>query len=95
MLGMLNTIGQCLSVLAAYIFPSSESPRYYRGTTINTTFSFAAACACLATSAWLRRENARRDEREGRPVPGKPLNVMRDFDRAQGASCWLHLREES
>lgn len=27
-LGMLNSVGQCLSVLAAFLFPTAEGPRY-------------------------------------------------------------------
>ena len=34
-LGMLNTIGQCLSILASFIFPSSEGPKWVKGFSVN------------------------------------------------------------
>jgi hypothetical protein len=88
MLGMLNTIGQCLSILASYLFPSADAPRYRLGTAVNLACSLLAAAACLATSAWLRWENASRDRVEGfgagRTRRGA-LNVAEDFDLAVGA----------
>ncbi|KAF7340529.1 Major facilitator superfamily domain-containing protein [Mycena sanguinolenta] len=38
-LGMLNAVGQCLSVLAAFLFPTPEGPRYVKGCATNLAFS--------------------------------------------------------
>jgi hypothetical protein len=35
-LGMLNTIGQCLSIAAAFLFPSHEGPQFVKGTWVSS-----------------------------------------------------------
>lgn len=37
-LGMLNTVGQCLSILASFMFPAAEGPRFVKGTLLNVAF---------------------------------------------------------
>jgi hypothetical protein len=38
-LGMLNSIGQCLSILASFSFPDKEGPRFIKGITLNIAFA--------------------------------------------------------
>jgi hypothetical protein len=37
-LGMLNSFGQCFSILASFIFPSNEGPKYAKALTLNIAF---------------------------------------------------------
>jgi len=84
-LGLLNTIGQCASILAAFLFPKSEGPEWKKGFSVNLAFNLLAICIALSLSAWFRWENRRRDKKEGgRPVKGAVLNVTEEHDLAQG-----------
>ncbi|KAL8291709.1 hypothetical protein RQP46_001967 [Phenoliferia psychrophenolica] len=84
-LGMLNTVGQCLSVLAAYSFPKSEGPRFIKGNALNIAFSSFGLLITLAMTAYYRYENKRRDAVEGgRPPKGTTLNVLEHYDLAEG-----------
>jgi MFS family permease len=74
-LGMLNSIGQCFAILAAFIFPSNEKPFWRKGFGLNLAFNALAAIVAVALYLNLRRENARRDRKEG----GRPSN-MTDVD---------------
>lgn len=66
-LGMLNTIGQCLSVLASYSFPKEEGPRFLKGTALNIAFQSLGFCIALGMTLYYRYENRRRDRIEGKP----------------------------
>lgn len=82
---MLNTVGQCLSILAAFSFPDDEEPRYVKGITLNIGFSILGIIISLSMSAYYRLENARRDTVEGgRPLVGEVLNVIEEHDLARG-----------
>ncbi|KAJ7506104.1 major facilitator superfamily domain-containing protein [Mycena galericulata] len=84
-LGMLNAIGQCLSVLAAFLFPSSEGPRYVKGCATNIAFSCLGLILTAAMTVFYRVENKRRDEVEGgRPPKDMALNVVEEYDLARG-----------
>lgn len=83
-LGMLNTIGQLGSILGSFSFPSSEGPQYKRGVGVNIGFQCFGAAVALAMTAWLRRENRRRDSVEGKPMGTEGLDVQTDFDLAKG-----------
>ncbi|WWC95606.1 hypothetical protein V866_002471 [Kwoniella sp. B9012] len=84
-LGMLNSVGQCLSLLAAFLFPSKEGPQYRKGATVNIAFQALGLVLVLAMTAWYRYENKRRDRVEGgRPPKGTPLNVVEQYDLAPG-----------
>lgn len=64
-LGMLNGIGQCFAILAAFIFPSSEKPLWRKAFGLNLAFNALAALIAIALYFILRNENARRDRKEG------------------------------
>jgi MFS family permease len=84
-LGMLNTIGQCGSIIGSFIFPSSEGPQYVPGVSVNIAFQCFGALVAVLMSLYYRRENARRDRVEGgRPESSGNLDVQADFDRAKG-----------
>lgn len=84
-MGMLNTVGQCLSVLASYSFPSSEKPRYVRGICLNIAFQILGLIIALSMTMYYRWENKRRDRIEGgRPAEGETLNVVEEHDLATG-----------
>lgn len=84
-LGMLNAVGQCLSVLAAFSFPTKEGPRYIKGTSLNIAFQILGLFIALGMTAWYRWENKRRDRVEGGPpAKGAILNVIEDYDLAVG-----------
>ncbi|KAJ7662827.1 major facilitator superfamily domain-containing protein [Mycena polygramma] len=84
-LGMLNAIGQCLSVLAAFLFPTPEGPRYTKGCATNLAFAVLGLLVSLGMTAYYRWENRRRDEVEGgKPAGDAVVNVLEDYDLARG-----------
>ncbi|KAJ7675567.1 major facilitator superfamily domain-containing protein [Mycena rosella] len=84
-LGMLNAIGQCLSVLAAFLFPTPEGPRYTKGCATNIAFSVLGLLLTIGMTIFYRIENKRRDKVEGgRPPKDMPLNVVEEYDLARG-----------
>jgi len=62
---MLNTVGQCLSILASFNFPDDEALRYVKGITLNISFAALGILINLSMSVYYRWENARRDKVEG------------------------------
>jgi len=38
-LGFMNSVGQCFSILASFIFPAKEAPHWYKGFALNLTFN--------------------------------------------------------
>ncbi|KAI5451618.1 hypothetical protein NCC49_001599 [Naganishia albida] len=84
-LGMLNTIGQCLSVLASYSFPTKQGPKFHKGITLNLAFQALGCVLALGMSAYYRWENKRRDRVEGGPpAEGTVLDTEEHFDRSRG-----------
>lgn len=84
-LGMLNTIGQCLSVAASFLFPTPEKPTFRKGCIVNLTFQALGLVLGLAMTLYYRWENRRRDKVEGgRPPKGTQLEVIEYHDLAPG-----------
>ncbi|SCZ93063.1 BZ3500_MvSof-1268-A1-R1_Chr6-2g08438 [Microbotryum saponariae] len=83
-LGMLNAIGQCLSVLAAFSFPTIQGPQYRKGIIINLAFEALGFVMAIALSLYFRAVNSRRDRSEGEPQKGVALNTHEDYDHAEG-----------
>ncbi|WVO16886.1 hypothetical protein L204_104572 [Cryptococcus depauperatus] len=84
-LGMLNTLGQCLSLAAAFLFPKKEGPQYRKGASVNLAFQALGLIIALAMTSYYRWENRRRDKVEGgSPPKGTPINVLEDHDLAIG-----------
>lgn len=82
---MLNTVGQCLSVLAAFSFPSAEGPRYVKGNLLNIAFQSLGFCLALFHYIYFKRENAKRDRAEGgKPEKGAVLDTLNLYDKAPG-----------
>jgi hypothetical protein len=51
---MLNSIGQCLSVLAAFLFPTHEGPQYIKGCTVNIAFQALGFFLAIFMTIWYR-----------------------------------------
>ena len=83
-LGMLNTVGQCLSILAAFLFPASEGPRFYKGGYINLAFQILGLCIALGLHFNYRSINAKRDRVEGKPIAGERIDTSVLYDNAPG-----------
>jgi MFS family permease len=84
-LGMLNSIGQCFSILASFSFPSNEKPFWYRGFGLNLGFNALSAIVAVVLYLSLRYENARRDRKEGgRPFDMTGVDVYKYNDLAPG-----------
>lgn len=84
---MLNTIGQCLSILASFIFPSNEGPRWIKGFSTNLAFNVMGLVMALGMTVYYRIENKRRDQLEGPGgglAPGEAINVVEEHDLARG-----------
>ena len=78
---MLNTVDQCLSILASFSFPDDEAPRYVKGITLNISFTALGMIISLSMSAYYRWQNVRRDKVEGgRPPVGEVLNEIEEHD---------------
>ncbi|PVF99566.1 MFS general substrate transporter [Serendipita vermifera] len=83
-LGLLNSVGQCLSILAAFIFPSKEGPKWHKGFGVNLAFNLMAILIATGLTAYFRWENNRRDNAEGgRPPKGTHLNFEK-YDLSPG-----------
>lgn len=65
-LWILNTVGQCGTLLGANSFPANEAPYYRKGMWIGFAFSMLAATTCTTISILLWRENRRRDALYGK-----------------------------
>lgn len=85
-LGFLNSIGQCLSLAAAFLFPSNEGPQYVKGAAINIAFQSFGLLIALCMTLYFRWENKQRDKREGNAGMGAsgPIDVHELFDKAPG-----------
>ncbi|BGP45152.1 hypothetical protein JCM10450v2_000969 [Rhodotorula kratochvilovae] len=85
-LGMLNSIGQCLSILASFLFPKHEGPRYIKGASLNIAFQSLGFLIALGMTLYYRWENKRRDKVEGgRPVKGVRIEGLQtEYDLATG-----------
>lgn len=81
---MLNTIGQSMSILGSYIYPSREGPAYTRGFAICCGFVWWGAFLALILSFLLYLENRRRDQREGKPSQSETPNTAIYADKAKG-----------
>jgi len=62
---VLNTVGQCLAILAAFLFPSIQGPRFVKGASINVAFQALGFFITLGMYVFYKTENNRRDKREG------------------------------
>lgn len=51
-------------VLASFIFPAAEGPKWHKGFGLNLAFNVVAAVTALYLTIYYRRENARRDRVE-------------------------------
>ncbi|KAM0753497.1 MFS general substrate transporter [Meredithblackwellia eburnea MCA 4105] len=61
-LGLMNGIGQCFAILAAFSFPTKQGPKFIKGFALNLAFNLVAAIVALVLWVYFRGENARRDE---------------------------------
>ncbi|KAI1171870.1 DNA-repair protein rad2 [Nemania sp. FL0916] len=60
--GMQLTTGNTSGIMIAFIYPSTDSPRYIKGNAISLSLVGAAALAHGLLWFWFARENKRRDE---------------------------------
>ncbi len=80
---IIQTVGQCGTLLGTNMFPPSDGPRYYKGLWIGFAFTMLTAALCAVLSLVLWRENRRRDKVYGRVTPsgvgivieGEPLEA--------------------
>ncbi|GAA5991558.1 hypothetical protein JCM10908_005762 [Rhodotorula pacifica] len=84
--GLLNSVGQVMSIVAAFLFPAPEGPRFRKGAATNLAFASLGLCIAFLLTCYFRLENRRRDEREGgRPPADLPIeNIDTEYDRAVG-----------
>lgn len=79
-----NSIGQCLSLAASFLFPSPQGPQFVQGCIVNIAFQAFGLLIALGMTLYFRWENSRRDKREGKPVAGEHLSTYEQFDLAPG-----------
>lgn len=63
---IIQTVGQCGTVLGTNSFPTSQRPLYRRGMWTGFAFSLVSALTCASLSFLLWRENKRRDALYGK-----------------------------
>jgi sugar phosphate permease len=84
-LGLVNSIGQCFSILASFSFPSSQGPLYIQGLSLNLAFSVLTSLLGLSLFLILKAENKRRDSVEGPPPEDlSRVDTAQYFDNATG-----------
>lgn len=86
-----RSVGQCLSILASFLFPSEEGPRYIKGAKVNIAFQCLGFAIVLGMTLYYRLENARRDRKEGgRPLKGVRIEGLQEtYDKTPGPSSFL------
>ena len=76
---------QAVAVGSGYLFPSSDSPKYTRGSAVELGLSTAGAIFTGVYQFMLWRENKRRDSHEGgKPEPGFRPDTSNYADDAPG-----------
>ncbi len=85
---MLNSIGQCLSILAAFIFPTPEAPTWRKGFGVNLAFNLLAVIIALGLTFYFRMENKKRDRAEGGTPAAGTLQAYERYDLSPGEFCW-------
>lgn len=84
-LGMLNSLGNWSSICSAFIFPTSQKPKWHTGFGLNLAFSLLAIIISLGMTMYYRMENKRRDRVEGGPpADGLVIDVVNQHDLAPG-----------
>lgn len=77
-LGMLNMLGQSLSILSGYLFTVREAPQFTTGTSANIAAQIIAAGIALSLTAFYAKENRRR---EAQVACGMESKQDTDYDR--------------
>lgn len=62
------TSGNTAGIMASFIYPSSDGPRYILGNAISLSLVGMAACLLGFMSFWFARENKRRAEGLIKPI---------------------------
>lgn len=74
------------------MFPSVEGPQYVKGVGVNIAFQCLGALLAICMSIHLRRENKRRDKREGKyDLNASGLQVQTHYDLAKGESSAIQV----
>lgn len=63
-LGFMNSVGQCFSILASFIFPAREGPKWHKGFALNLAFNGVSAITAAYLSYYYACENRKRDREE-------------------------------
>ncbi|KZP00693.1 MFS general substrate transporter [Calocera viscosa TUFC12733] len=83
-LALMIGFGQCFSVVASFIWPTTDSPFYRKGFILCMTWSFFGAALAALLSTHFRLTNLARDRREGRPEKGATPQTGTLADKAPG-----------
>ena len=93
-----RSVTQCLSILAAFLFPKSERPRLVKGASTNIAFQTLGVVLATSMTCYYRYQNRKRDREEGgAPPKGMHIDgIATEFDKAKGErySDLLDEREE-
>ncbi|KZT55997.1 MFS general substrate transporter [Calocera cornea HHB12733] len=76
--------GQTFSVVASFIWPTTDGPYYKLGFTLCMTWQFWGALVSLFLMIYFKRENDRRDREEGKPEDGFLPKTGEFADKAPG-----------
>jgi hypothetical protein len=68
-------------IISSYVYLSRDGPRYVKGHSILIGFVGLAFFMTLFMTLWCRRENARRDDIDDRPVGAELTEAQREMER--------------
>lgn len=81
---MAVALAQAVSIASGYLFPASEGPKYTRGAAVEVALSSMGLVLTFAYMGLIKWENARRDRKEGKPIPGAIPDTSTHADDAPG-----------
>lgn len=80
-LGAVIAVTHAVGVAAAHIYPSSEGPRYTKGSIVPAALMFAASACALLMRILLHRENQRRDQLGSTTEAGQGVEMGDEADK--------------
>ena len=81
---MAASIAQCVAIGSGYLFPATDSPNYLKGSAVCLGLQIWGIVVCGIYQYLIRRENARRDQRDGVPDPTVKPDTLTYADAAVG-----------
>ncbi|EKD00481.1 hypothetical protein A1Q2_05146 [Trichosporon asahii var. asahii CBS 8904] len=82
-LGFMNSCGQCFSILASFIFPKTEGPKWHKGFALNLAFNGVSALTAAYLSFYYASQNRKRDREEAARADEEPVDTLKTRQEVQ------------